>query len=134
MRRWHVESLEVVPVGLDLWALGHGVAHADEQVFELVASLGDQVQVSSLATTDHLCEVETLGLEKALAFAGPELGSPRRQRAVDACLGVLEQPTRFAPVVRFEAAKGPVTERERASLSGEVALDGIEVTDVGGAR
>ena len=41
-----VERLEVVPGGLDLGALGHGVSHADEHVFKTVTSLGDQMQVT----------------------------------------------------------------------------------------
>ena len=41
-----VERLEVVPGGLDLGALGHGVSHAHEHVFEAVAGLRDQMQVA----------------------------------------------------------------------------------------
>ena len=42
----HVEGLEVVPVGLDLGALGHDEAHPDEDVLELVAGPLDQVQTA----------------------------------------------------------------------------------------
>ena len=44
----HVEGLEVVPVGLRLGALGHREAHGHEGVLQLVAGLGDQVQVAPI--------------------------------------------------------------------------------------
>ena len=47
--RRHVERLEVVPVGLDLGALGDCEAEADEHVLEPLAGLGDEVEVARVA-------------------------------------------------------------------------------------
>ena len=58
-----VERLEVVPVGLDLGTLGHGEAHADEDVLEPVPGLGDEVEVPRSRRVDDLGEVEPLGVE-----------------------------------------------------------------------
>ena len=44
-----LRALEVVPVGLDLGALGHGEAHADEDVLEPLHGLGDEVEVAGAA-------------------------------------------------------------------------------------
>ena len=43
-----VERLEVVPGGLDLGALGHGITHTHEHVFEAIAGLRNQMQVASI--------------------------------------------------------------------------------------
>ena len=75
-RRRHVERLEVVPVGLDLGALGDGEAHADEHVLEALPRLGDEVGVAERGVAERLGEVEALGLE--LLDPRP----PRRARPV----------------------------------------------------
>ena len=59
MVRRGVESLEVVVLGLDLWAVSDFVAHADEDVLDLAQGLHHQVQM-------------------------PQRGVPTRQSHVDA--------------------------------------------------
>jgi hypothetical protein len=73
----HVERLEVVPVGLDLGALGDLEAEADEHVLEPLPRLGDDVGVPRPGRPRQLGEVEPLGLD-----AGGEcLGGQRRPSA-----------------------------------------------------
>src|SRR5919202_1753335 len=49
----HVEGLEVVPVRLDLRALGHPVAHGHEHVLQLHPGLGDEVEVAPVEPSRH---------------------------------------------------------------------------------
>ena len=79
-----VEGGEVVPVVLDLGALGHGEAQADEDVLELLDGLGDQVEVAGVAVGADLGEVEPLGLRPAPRWAdGLELGPAGGDRGAD---------------------------------------------------
>ncbi len=67
----HVERFEVVPIGLDLRALGHLEAQSDEHVFEPLPGLGDQVGVASGRFADELGQIEPFGLD----LAGERIGS-----------------------------------------------------------
>src|SRR5271157_6005290 len=48
-----VESLEVPPPGLDFGPLGDLVPHADEDVFEGLTNLGDEMQMPGQAPGQH---------------------------------------------------------------------------------
>ena len=67
MARRHVERLEVVPVVLDLGALGDAVAQAHEDVLELALHLRDEVQVAPRAAVAAEGEVEAVALPACAA-------------------------------------------------------------------
>ena len=71
----HVEGLEVVPVGLDLGALGDLEAEADEHVLEALPRLGHEVGLAAGGLAGVLGEVEALGLDARGPLAGGELGA-----------------------------------------------------------
>ncbi len=79
----HVQRLEVVPVGLDLRALGDLEAEPDEHVLEPLPRLGDEVGVPATWSGHDLGEVESLGLECGTPLGCGELG----RRAIQA-LGI----------------------------------------------
>src|SRR5919109_3381008 len=59
-----VEGLEVVPVGLDLGALGDAVAQADEDVDDLVGGAGDRVDGAAGWHAAGEGDVQALGLQQ----------------------------------------------------------------------
>ena len=73
-----VEGTEVVPLVLDLGALGHSEAHTHENVLEAFPGLGDHVPVAEAATGVQFSQVEALGLQSGCTHPGlqrrPALG------------------------------------------------------------
>ena len=65
-----VERLEVVPVGLDLGALGHLVAQADEHVFELAPDACDRMEVAAAVAAPAGGEIEPIVHERRGARVG----------------------------------------------------------------
>ena len=76
-----VERLEVVPVVLDLGALGDAVAQAHEDVLELALHLGDEVEVPARAAVAAEGEVEPVALRRLRGLGGRELGPAGRRPA-----------------------------------------------------
>ena len=92
VRRGDVQCLEVVPVRLGLGTLGHGEAHADEDVLELGPGLGHQVQVApgrrrAHLGRDHLRQIEAVRSQRfgalRLGELGPALGQAGLQAGPD---------------------------------------------------
>ena len=75
-----VQRLEVVPVVLDLGALGDPVPEPDEDVLELAADLRDEVQVAAAPAVPADRQVERRP-GRPPAPRTLELGAPRRRRA-----------------------------------------------------
>ena len=91
MPEGEVEGAEVVPLALDLGALGHPVAHAHEHVFQLLPSLGDDVEVAVGGLFGDLGEVETLGSQLLGPCRGGELGFAGAQDVVDGRFGRVQR-------------------------------------------
>ena len=122
--RRHVEGLEVVPVGLDLRALGHDEAHPDEDVLELVARARHQVEV----TPPRHLGVEDLGeiepVRRQLHATGRlfQHDPPRGDDRLDLFPHALQPQTGLTALIRFEAAEclllvgqgGPFAEQTRS--------------------
>ena len=68
----HVESLEVMPVGLHFWALGNGEAETNENIFEFLPGLCDEMQMTSGCSIHRLGEVESLPCHLRRTFDGNE--------------------------------------------------------------
>ncbi len=71
-----VQRLEVAPARFDLGALGDLVSHAYEDVFERLAHLGHEMEVTCQATRQHLGQIQ--------AVRGKPLGSAKPPRALSA--------------------------------------------------
>jgi len=95
----HVEGLEVVPVGLHLGPLVDGVAHADEEVFQLVAGAGDGVEVAGEPGSGDFGEVEALVSETPPPLGGLELRSPGSQGFLEPGTSVVYRATRLAALL-----------------------------------
>ena len=120
MGRRHVERLEVVPVRLGLGALGHGEAHADEDVLELGPGLGDEVQVPAGRRRAHLVrddlgQVEPVGPERLGPLGLGQLGAARRQQRLELRLRLVEAAAGLLAGLGIEAAQGAVGPGQRAS-------------------
>jgi hypothetical protein len=100
-----VERPEVVPVGLDLGALGHGEAHADEHVLQLGDGLGDEVEVADLPAGQYLGEVEPLGLQLLAAGVGLELGPAAVEQGLHGLEGGVDRLADRGPVGGVEGAQ-----------------------------
>ena len=97
-----VERFEVVPIRLDLGALGHGEAHADEHIFETVACLGDEMEVTALQVRGRLGEIKPLGLELFASGRTLELTTASRQLRFEVGPGRVQSLTGNASLVRIE--------------------------------
>ncbi len=78
-----VEGLEVVPVRLHLRPLGDLVAHADEDVLQLFADLGDEVEVAGERAGSHFREIEPVGRQPVRPGRPGKLGAPDRNGFLD---------------------------------------------------
>ena len=135
--RRHVERLEVVPVGLDLGTLGHREAHADEDVLEALAGLGDQVEVAPTrpeAATVSVRSRRSAARTTAL-LVGHERAAPVRPAAASSASRAsctTRSPTRGA-VVRAPArrgrrlnARGPTACRAASAATASPVVEGAD--------
>src|SRR5215470_15219342 len=90
--RGDVEGLEVVPLGLDLWAELDLVAERLEHGLDLPAHLGQDVDVASAEWRTGKGDVGRFGLGKVCEPQLFELGSTRGQRRLDRALGFVRRP------------------------------------------
>ena len=124
-----------MPVVLDLGALGHGEAHPDEHVLELLDRLGDEVEVPGVAAGPHLGEVEPLGREARPAGGRGELRPALGQRrlARSAAPRCSARPTclRSSGSSRAEL---PLDAGDPALLPEELGLDDPQLVEVGRGR
>ena len=126
---------------LGLGALGHGEAHADEDVLELGPGLGHEVQVAARRRRAHLGrddlgQVEAVGGQRRGPLALGQLGSPRGQLGLEAAAhlvqpaaGLLARPrdrgrpgSRWARVSAERLPRNSVSTCARASVDGAAAM------------
>ena len=90
-----VQRAEVVPLGLDLGALRHREAHADEDVLEPLPGLGDEVGVTQAARGHDLGEVEPFGLELRgpVVVGEARAGGLERRRSTSPTASLSARPT-----------------------------------------
>ncbi len=112
MARGDVERLEVVPVGLGFRTLGHGEAHADEDVLELGLGLGDEVQVAGSGPGQHLGQVEALGLEAGPSLRLPHLDPAEVEGRLQACARLVELSATAAALLGWQAAEALLQGRQ----------------------
>jgi hypothetical protein len=117
VRRRDVERFEVVPVALDLGALGHGEAHADEDVLEFTLGDGDQVRVSDgrgprteLTTTSP--KVQTVLAPALDAREGAQLLATVLERTFDHSSGLLKSRSGVLAVFGSEHAERLLQRRQ----------------------
>ena len=116
----HVQRLEVVPVGLDLGALGDLESEPDEHVLEALPGLRDEVRVPARRPADELGQVESFGRDPLVErdraerrAAILERRGDRGHRLVDGLAG------RLLLVDRIERAEACLELGELALLAGE---------------
>ena len=128
----HVQRLEVVPVGLDLWTFGDLEAETDEDVLQALPCLRDEVGVTASRLADELGEVEPFGFDTCderlgaeCLPAGVERGGHCGERLVDRC------PGRLLVVDRVERAETGLELGEITLLPGEPGRQGGDLVEVG---
>ena len=128
MGRRHVEGPEVVPIRFGLRAFGHFVAHAHEDVFQLVAGLGDQVQVTAGLGRgdllgDDLGQVEAVRDQGGGTFRPGQLGPAGRQPGLERGPDTLEPPSGFLALLGIEGADRAVGPGQDRALAEPLGLD-----------
>ena len=118
MPEGEVEGTEVVPLALNLGALGHPIAHAHEHVLQLLPGLGDDVEVAVGRLLGDLGEVEALGGQLLGSGGGGELGFPAGQDVVDGCFGGVQRLSGLSSGVGLEGAECLASRHERGALAG----------------
>ena len=109
---------------LDLGALGHGEAHADEDVLEPVAGLGDEVQrCPRRISVAQLGEVEPLGFELVGAGGGREAGPGVGDLRLDASADLVEGLARRLALVGIEPTELLLRLRQRRLLAEELGVE-----------
>ena len=106
MAEREVEGGEVVPLGVYLWAVGYGIAHPHEQVFQGSAGLGDDVGVAGGYIADDFGEVGPLGLQEGGSLGFGEFAVAGVQQSCDLAGGFFAGAPGFGAVVCAEAADG----------------------------
>ena len=111
-----VEGIEVVVDGLDLRPLGHVEAQPDEDVLDLAAGLGHQVQApDGRKRVSREGHVDAVGDEALLELGAGQLAAPGFD-------GGLE---RLARLVGRLAGRGPLLGRELGDAAQEVGQLGL---------
>ncbi len=123
------KRLEVVEVGLDLRPLGHGEAHADEEILEPITGLGDRMQVPTDRRVDDLGEIEPLGLEGPGPFSGIEVSLAPGQRRLEPGSCVVQRLTHAPPFVGVEATELALEPAERRLLAQDLCFDGAQLVE-----
>ena len=78
-----VERVEVVPRRLDLASVDDAVAEPEEDVLDLAADLGDQMQPSARVAADRERHVDPLLAQAAVELGARQLGVARLDRRLD---------------------------------------------------
>ena len=131
--RRHVERLEVVPVGLDLGALGHGEAEPDEDVLEALPGLGHEVEVAPTGrwASSDLGEVESFGLQPTWRCSAAK-ARRRSARARSRCdAGLHRRRAHHRALVGGSDAEPAVELSEGRLLAGQVEALGPPVVEGG---
>ena len=128
MRGRDVEGLEVVPVRFGLASLGHGEAHADEDVLQLGPGLRHQVKVSPRRggedlIRDDLGEVEAVGGERRLPFRPGQFRPAELDLGLKTGPGLVETAAGLLALLGAEAAQAAVGPGQRGALAEELRLD-----------
>jgi hypothetical protein len=129
-----VEGLEVVPVGLDLGALGDPVAEADEDVDDLVGGPGDRVDGPPRRHPAGEGDVDPLGLEQGLVALGLQVGPAGRQLGLEGGPGLVDAAAEVAAGGLVKAAEGPLdlAQGRTPGKGGLLGLaEGVQVGGVG---
>src|SRR5262245_42200108 len=101
-----VQCAEVVPVVLDLWPFGDLEAESEEDCFEPLDGLGDQVLVAvPAASAGVLGQVEALGFEPRRALGRGQSVADPGDRGLDVVTRLLERNARCFPICGVELAE-----------------------------
>ena len=78
-----VESVEVVARRLDLTTVDDAVAEAEEDVLDLPANLGDQMEVAAMMHADGQGDVDSFLGEPGIELGAGDLGLPPVDRRLE---------------------------------------------------
>ena len=128
---WHVERLEVVPIGLDVRTLGNLEPEPDEDVLQTLPRLGHHMRMAALRPRDHFGEIQPLGRQLHRALGGSKLASTLIETLGDRSCRLVDSLTGGALLVdRCQRAKTRLERRERTPLAQQLGFESTHL--VGG--
>ena len=131
MARRHVEGLEAVVVVLDLAALVHLVAHAHEDVLELLAHGGEGVPPPEGGGAAGQGDVDALALEVTGPLAGQEVARHGLDLRFEVGLERVQHLPGVAPRLVRQLAQGLEQVRHRSRLAAEKGVaQGLQVRGI----
>ena len=125
----HVQGLEVVDVVLDLGALQHFVAHADEDVLDLLPHLHQRVHAAHGALARRQRDVHGTGGRTGRGQRGRALGKRRFHFRLES----VDLRAEAAPLVGGQRRQRLQEGRDRAGLAAEeLVVECLEIAIGGG--
>ena len=130
-----VESLEVVPVGLDLGTVRYRKSHSEKHVFQLVAGALDEVEMADRSDrseirshSDQEAPSDRGGQPRGSTCAARSSSTARRSvnTASISSSHLTEQASRFAPFSRVQRAEPTVCLSDLGSLAEQLDLGRVE--------
>ena len=128
-----VEGTEVVPLVLDLRALGDREAHAHEDVLEAFPGLGDHVPVAETLAAVQLGQVEPLGLEHRGPLAGLQHRPALGHQAFQLRPYLVQAPAGVLALVGFHRPERTSGLGDHRGLAQQVGVQRPESVEVPGA-
>ncbi len=137
MGRRDVESLEVVPIGLDLRTVRYREAHSEEHVFQLVTSALYEVEVADQSDPSEsgptrvgkLRQIEAVGFENRLTVLALELCPSFDEQRLETSSDLPETPTGFAPFCRLQRAESTMSLGDLGTLPEQLDLGCAELVE-----
>ena len=105
MLRRDVERLEIVPVVLDVRALGDGKAHVGEDRDDLLGGLADRMDAALGARAGRQGDVDPLGVQPRVERPLGQERAAGRQRRLDLLLERVERLAGLAPLLGRQRAQ-----------------------------
>jgi hypothetical protein len=137
MSRWHVQRVEVEPLGLDLRTFGDLIAHTDEKLTDPFLQGGEWVTPSPRSDVPWRRDVNSLIDEHSLIALSGQLNITSLKGRTYGGPGYPHSLTRLSPGPRRQCSDLAVGKSERRSIarvSQPHLFEGIEVIGIGNRR